>query len=239
MKGGFNVLSHRFVHLIQYLPKGMVVFISKNIAGRYINKYANIELTGKENLQSIQKPIIFICNHLSNSDGLILNKVLKKQDLTFVAGVKLTNDPVTNLGMNIVKTIRIKPNSADKDALTKVIKTIKEGNNVIIFPEGTRSRTGNMIEGKKGVLLIAKITKAIIIPIGLSGTEKLLPINEKGNMSSENFNYAEVKVNIGKPVHLVEKDPEEDRHLYDDRALKDLMRNIALLLPEEQRGVYK
>ena len=233
------MLSQSFVHLIQYLPKGLVIFISKRIAGRYINKYARIEVSGEENLLSAQKPIIFICNHLSNSDGLILNKVLKKQDLTFIAGIKLSDDPVTNLGMNIVKTIRIKPNTADKDALTKVIKTIKGGNNVIIFPEGTRSRTGSMIEAKKGILLIAKITKAVIIPIGLSGTEKLLPVNQKGSMASENFHYAKVKVCIGKPVHLVEKDAEEDRHIYEDRALKALMSTIAVLLPEEQRGVYK
>lgn len=49
----------------------------------------------------------------------------------------------------------------------------------MIFPEGTRSRVGSLIEAKKGILLIARMTGVPIVPIGLYGTEKLLPdLNE-------------------------------------------------------------
>lgn len=233
------MISSKMAKLISYMPKGLVNYISKKLVDKYIDKYADIYVTGEENLRNIKKPVIFICNHLSNSDGLILNRILKEQDVTFVAGVKLSNDPVTNIGINIVKTITIKPNSADKEAITKVVSTIKEGNNVVIFPEGTRSRVGSMIEAKKGILLIARLTKASIIPIGMWGTEKLLPINKNGNMSGEKFNHAKVTVTIGKPVSLPEKLKDEDRHAYDDRSLNVLMKHISVLLPEEYRGVYK
>jgi len=62
-----------------------------------------------ENLRDIKKPILFICNHLSNSDALVLMEVFKDYDLTFVAGAKLSNNPLTNLGISIAKTITIKP----------------------------------------------------------------------------------------------------------------------------------
>lgn len=225
--------------IINKLPEGVSKFLCKSIANHYLSKYADIKVDGMENIKEVKTPIIFIGNHLSNSDGLVLSKVLKNQDVSFVAGIKLSNDPVTNIGINVVKTINIKPNSADKEALTKIIDTIKEGNNVFIFPEGTRSRSGEMIEAKKGILLIARITKAAIVPIGISGSEVLLPINKDGNMSREKFQHAEVTVNIGKPIKLAEKDKAEDRHQYEGRALYELMHSIAKLLPEKYRGVYK
>lgn len=213
--------------------------LCKRIIKGYMDKYAELDVHGLENIENLEGPLIFTCNHLSNSDGLILNDVLRKFDPTFVAGVKLSGDSVTNIGMRVIKTINIKPNSADKDAITKVIKSLRGGENIVIFPEGTRSRVGSMIEGKKGIVLIARMSKATIIPIGMSGSEKLLPINKEGSMKSENFNHAKVTVNIGKPVVIPEKEKEEDRHLYDDRVLTHIMKSIAALLPEEYRGVYK
>lgn len=233
------MISPTMAKLIAKMPKGFVNLMSKKLMDYYINKYANLEVKGLEHIKQVKAPVIFVCNHLSNSDGLILNKVLKPYDVTFVAGMKLSNDPITNMGINIVKTITIKPNSADKDAISKVVHTLKSGNNVAIFPEGTRSRVGSMIEAKRGIVLIARLTKAPIIPIGIWGTEKLLPINKDGNMSGEKFNYAEVKVKIGEPITLPAKEKEEDKHSYEERTLNFIMKSIANLIPESYRGVYK
>lgn len=233
------MISPTMAKLIAKIPKGFVNLMSKKLMDYYINKYANLEVKGLEHIKQVKGPVIFVCNHLSNSDGLILNKVLKPYDVTFVAGMKLSNDPITNMGINIVKTITIKPNSADKDAISKVVHTLKSGNNVAIFPEGTRSRVGSMIEAKRGIVLIARLTKAPIIPIGIWGTEKLLPINKDGNMSGEKFNYAEVKVNIGESITLPAKEKEEDKHSYEERTLNFIMKSIANLIPESYRGVYK
>jgi 1-acyl-sn-glycerol-3-phosphate acyltransferase len=233
------MISPKMAKLVSYLPKGLVNFLSKKIVNRYLKKYANIKVIGKENMDTDTKPVIYIGNHLSNSDGLVLAEVLKDRDVTFVAGVKLSNNPLTNIGINVVKTITIKPNSADKDALNSIIKTVKNGHSVFIFPEGTRSRNGSMIEAKKGILLIAKLTAVPIIPVGIWGSEKLMPINKEGDMGSEKFYHADVMVSFGEPIIVPKKEKGEDRHLYDDRVLNTLMKGIARLLPEEYRGVYK
>ena len=120
-----------------------------------------------------------------------------------------------------------------------MVKTVKGGENILIFPEGTRSRTGAMIEGKKGVLLLAKIKNATVIPIGMSGTEKLLPITSDGDMGGEKWHDADVNIKFGNPVILPKKEKEESKHDYDDRCMKILMKSIANLLPENYRGVYK
>ena len=234
------MLSPVNVKIINMLPESIFVSIAKKIANGYLKKYANLTVNGLEKIDKVKKPRIFVCNHLSNSDGIVLNKILKeKSDPYFIAGIKLTNDPITNIGTKIVKNIAIKPNSADKDAITKVVKALKGGDDILIFPEGTRSRTGAMIEGKKGILLFAKLSKAEIIPIGMSGTDKLLPISKDGNMGGEKWHKADVTVNIGDKIEFPKKEKDEDKHEYDDRCMDILMRSIAALLPEHYRGVYK
>ncbi len=234
------MLSPTLVKVINVLPESVVVKITKIIINKYFKKYANMKIEGFEKIENVEGPVIFICNHLSNADGLILDKVLKeKYDPTFVAGIKLSNDPVTRLGTMMVKNVGIKPNSADKEAITKIVKLVKGGENIMIFPEGTRSRTGAMIEGKKGVLLIARLTKATIIPIGMTGTEILLPINKDGDMGGEKFNYSDVNIKFGDPISLPTKEKDEDKHEYDDRCMEYIMKSIANLLPEKYRGIYK
>lgn len=237
MKGGGNVISPKAAKLIEYLPKGVVKYIANKMLESYMNKYANIKASGLENLEGIKRPIIFICNHLSNSDALVLERVLRKEDVTFVAGVKLSHNATTNLGIHIVKTTTLKPNSADKEGITRIISILKNGGNILIFPEGTRSRTKSMIEAKKGILLIAKFSNASVVPVGIHGSEKLLPINES-DMSKEEFNYADVYVNIGKEIKVPEKLSSEDRHAYEERVLNSFMTKIAELIPESYRGVY-
>ena len=223
--------------MLNVLPESMSSKISRKYIQSKIKKFANLQVEGYDNINGLKGPIIFICNHLSNSDGLILNEVLEKHSPTFIAGVKLSDNNFTKNGMSFVKTISIKPNSADKDAISKIVKKLKAGENIMIFPEGTRSRNGAMIEGKKGFLLMAKLSKAQIVPIGITGSEVFLPINDS-DMGGEEFSPSNVKVNIGKPIYLPEKLKEEDKNHYNDRAMHEMMKAIADLLPEKYRGVY-
>ncbi|MPQ43191.1 lysophospholipid acyltransferase family protein [Clostridium tarantellae] len=220
------------------LPDSIFMPLAGKLVNGLLDKYADLKVEGLEELKSEKGPFIFIGNHLSNSDGLIANKVLQKYyDPYFIAGVKLNDKSLTSLGTRLVKTINITPNSADRQSLNKIVKEMKAGNSIVIFPEGTRSRTGKMIEGKKGVLLIARLTKAKIVPFAMTGTEKLMPINDK-NMGAEKFHNSEVNFKIGKPITLPPKEKDEDKQTYDERALTYLMKSIANLLPKSYRGVY-
>ncbi|MBU3156821.1 1-acyl-sn-glycerol-3-phosphate acyltransferase [Clostridium estertheticum] len=231
------MLSKSMLGIINILPDKVVSFIAKYLLDSYINKYANIKTHGMEKIQDIKAPIIFICNHLSNADGIIMNRLLKDNNVTFVAGVKLTDNRLTKLGFFVAKTIQVHPNSPDKDAISKIVSTLKQGNNIMMFPEGTRSRSGKMIEGKRGLILMAKLSKATILPMGIWGTEKLLPIDES-DMALEKFHHADVNISIGDSIMIPSKGKEEARDEYYDRVMNEIMSGIAVLLPEQYRGVY-
>jgi 1-acyl-sn-glycerol-3-phosphate acyltransferase len=233
------MISNTTAKIINTLPDKFVTYVSKKIIDKYLKKYATINIVGIENLKEIKTPTIFVCNHLSNSDGLVLDKALKEIDPTFVAGEKLSNNVVTSIGVNVIKTTNIKPNTADKEGLEKIIKLVKQGESLLIFPEGTRSRVSSLIEAKKGILLIARMTRAPIVPIGLYGTEKLLPINKEGDMRAETFHYADVHINIGKQFEIQKKAKEQDKKEYEEYTMRYIMKNIAELLPESYRGIYK
>jgi 1-acyl-sn-glycerol-3-phosphate acyltransferase len=208
------------------------------LADYALKRFATIEINGTENLQAIKgSNAIFISNHLSNSDAIVLDHVLWSFNPVFLAGIKLTRESSSRLMLETFKTIPIDPARADRQALVEAISAVKRGNSVLIFPEGTRSRTGGLIPGKKGVVLLAKMAGVPIVPVALEGTENLLPINDD-DMSREFFHPAKVKVTIGKPVFLPAQEPDQTKHQWEEGRLEFLMQQIASLLSPRYRGVY-
>lgn len=76
--------------LINLLPEVIIKSLGKIITGVLLSKYADLEVTGKEILTEREnQPTIFISNHLSNFDGVVLNSLLRNNSAAFMAGVKL------------------------------------------------------------------------------------------------------------------------------------------------------
>ncbi len=223
--------------IINILPESIIRYIGSKATSFVLNKYAKLEVTGDELLsERIGKPTIFIANHLSNVDGLVLNKVLEKNNVTFMAGRKLKANPFTSLFLKIIKHIPISPNSADRNAIKKALEVLALGESILIFPEGTRSRSGSLMKGKKGFLLLARLSKADIVPIALEGTEIMLPVNQN-DMGMETPKHATVRVRIGQPFHLESKNHGCDN--WDEECVDIAMRKIAQMLSPKYQGVYK
>jgi 1-acyl-sn-glycerol-3-phosphate acyltransferase len=177
---------NRILAPLSYLPKPIRVGIVRWTIERFLDIYADLHASGKENLPD--GPAIFVSNHLSNTDALVLNRAFRRfgyrQQVFFLAGVKLQDETMTRLGLETVPTVAIRPNSPDREAIREAIRTLQAGDSLFVFPEGGRSRTGSLIEAKPGVILIARKGGVPIVPIGLEGTEKLMAIRE-GAMGKE------------------------------------------------------
>jgi len=230
-------MNKLLVIIVNLLPESLIIKFVRFYVNLKIKRHARLTVNGLEHLNGdFKRPYLFVSNHLSNSDGLVLNKVLEKENITFLAGKKLEANSLTNLGFKIVRSIAILPNSADKEAIRRVISTVKEGNSILIFPEGTRSRSAKMIEGKKGILLFAKLTNVPIAPIGIWGTEKLIPIED--DMGKEAFHDADITVYIGQSFKLPQKSENQTKENWEEESMQLIMTRIARLLPKEYRGYY-
>ena len=120
----------------------------------------------------------------------------------------------------------------DLKAMRKMMGLMESGNSLVIAPEGTRSRTGALIEGKPGVAYLAARSGFPVVPVTITGTEdKVILENLK------HFRKSKVTLTAGTPFTLPPI-PKQNR----DEALKtytdEIMCQIAALLPEKYRGVY-
>ncbi|QOR34701.1 1-acyl-sn-glycerol-3-phosphate acyltransferase [Clostridium sp. 'deep sea'] len=228
---------NRTVELVSKLPVGVRKPIIHNVLKTAIKYHADLKVTGREHLkQRMGKPTIYIANHLSNIDAPVLNLYLKPYKATFVAGVKLNDVTVTRYIMETLSTISINPGTPDKQAIKNCVALLKSGGSLVIFPEGTRSRSAAMSEAKKGFVLLARLSGASIMPIALEGTEVLLPINDS-NMGREKLHKATVHVKFGEAFTLPDKRKVqvEDFNRY---AADFCMGKIAELMSPRYRGHY-
>jgi 1-acyl-sn-glycerol-3-phosphate acyltransferase len=130
---------------------------------------------------------------------------------------------------NFIFIDRFRP---DIKALRKIISLMEENNILVIAPEGTRSRTGALIEAKPGVSYLATKLQRPIVPVGITGTEDKTILRNLKKLRRSDFT-----ISAG-PAFTLPPLPRENR----DEALKkytdEIMCHIAALLPEKYRGVY-
>jgi len=109
---------------------------------------------------------------------------------------------------------------------------MEQNNILVIAPEGTRSRTGSLMEAKPGASYLATKLNRPIVPVGITGTEdQALP----GNLKK--LRRGHIIVNAGKPFMLPPL-PRENRDEVLKQYTDEIMCHIAALLPETYRGVY-
>ncbi|MBV9691400.1 MAG: 1-acyl-sn-glycerol-3-phosphate acyltransferase [Ktedonobacteraceae bacterium] len=121
----------------------------------------------------------------------------------------------------------VKRGEGDRQALRTAEEQLKKGNVVIVFPEGTRSRTRTLAQGHAGLGMIALRTGVPVIPVAIWGSENVL----------KKFG-ARVTICYGEPLVFKPKGTKVTREDIEE-ATETVMRKIATMLPAEYRGVYK
>ena len=120
----------------------------------------------------------------------------------------------------------------DVRAMKKMINLMKEGNSLVIAPEGTRSRTGALIEGKPGVAYLAARSGFPVIPVAITGTEDRVILD-----NIKHFKKSRIELTVGRPFYLPPI-PKEEREAALTQYTDEIMCQIAAILPERYRGVY-
>jgi len=134
------------------------------------------EITGRENIPA-GRACIFMCNHVSNLDPPLLLPVLPGRVAVMLKS-ELMSIPILGTAMRLggfIPVERTREPRKAKAALDAAADALRMGLHIVTYPEGSRSRDGRLSEFKKGAFLLARLTGAPIVPVALSGTQKMMP----------------------------------------------------------------
>ena len=140
----------------------------------WLNPIWPVTIEGREKLDS-SRAVVMVANHLSLLDILVLFRLFTH----FKWVSKIENFRIPCIGWNMRLNRYIKLRRGDKESVLQMMKacekTLSAGNSIMMFPEGTRSPTGQMRSFKTGAFELAKRTDLPIQPILLAGTSNALP----------------------------------------------------------------
>lgn len=168
---------------------------------------ADVNLYGIENIPE-DETVLFISNHQSNFDiALFLGCIDKKKG--FVAKSEMGKIPILNTWMKKIDCVFMDRSSIRKSAqsIAEATKLLKSGRSMVIFPEGTRSKTGYLNEFKSGSFKLATKSKVKIIPVTINNSSSLM---EKNN---NKIKPGKVEMYIHTPVETINLTKEEEEHL--------------------------
>ncbi|MFA4857725.1 MAG: lysophospholipid acyltransferase family protein [Candidatus Margulisiibacteriota bacterium] len=162
-----------------------------------------VKVEGMENLPHNQ-PVVLAANHQSAADILILLAYIPTY-FKFVAKRELFKVPLFGSYLRLAGYIPIDRQSNLKahKTLYDISKLIRAGDSILIFPEGTRTRTGELGPFKRGSLVIAQQAGVPVVPIAISGSFNIMP---KGTRV---INPTKVKLSIGEPIPVEHHSMEE------------------------------
>jgi 1-acyl-sn-glycerol-3-phosphate acyltransferase len=208
---------------MKYIIRGLIRFL--------FNLIARVEVRGYENLPK-DSSFVIATNHLGFVDVPIAFYALDRWDMFVLIAEKWGKiDLVRWVGkyFNFIFIDRFNP---DIKALRKVISLMESNNILVIAPEGTRSRTGALIEAKPGVSYLATKLNRPIVPVAITGTEDK---NLFGNL--KRLRRSHITLTAGQVFSLPPL-PRENRDEVLKRYTDEIMCHIAALLPDTYRGVY-
>jgi 1-acyl-sn-glycerol-3-phosphate acyltransferase len=182
-------------------------------------------------------PVIIAANHSSNLDVPVLGSTLMPRmgrRFQWLGKRELFDWPVVGWIARNGGVHAVDRGAADVDAFRLAARILEDGHALFVFPEGTRSRDGRLGEGRDGVAVLALRTGAPIVPVGVTGSYERWPRGQKLPHPG-----GRVTARVGSPFRLAEELPAGlDRREAKVAATDLIMRRIAALLPERQRGRY-
>jgi Long-chain acyl-CoA synthetases (AMP-forming) len=153
--------------------------------------------TGEKNIPN--EPCIFVANHSSALDGVIITSRLKQKiskNTFFFAKEKYWRSRFAKFIAEKNNVILVDINRNVKDSIQQMAAVLKKGKNVIIFPEGTRSKNKHLNQFKETFAILSHEMNVPIVPVVIQGAERV----SYGKIKFPRL-FARIKVNFLKPVY--------------------------------------
>jgi 1-acyl-sn-glycerol-3-phosphate acyltransferase len=229
--GSFITLLYALVTIITYF-----VTYSSNILHHIGQSWgwvmmriclSSVRVINPEFRSTVNEPVIWMCNHLSITDIFVFLGYVRGQ-YRFVSKEENFKIPFIGFAMRKAGYISISSDKPKKAAagLSKSTKTIQDGTSIILYPEGERSKTGNILPLRRGAFRLAKASLVPIVIIRLQGTDKIMPPFQKNLIARTTPGTV--------TLEYLEIIPVEKISSLSEKELLDLVHEIYLRA--EQRG---
>jgi len=201
--------------------------------------FARVEVVHRERVPR-SGPVVLIANHVNQIDPPLVLAYAGRRAHP-MAKRELFEMPLIGWYFWAYGAIPVRRYSADVGALRVARGYLRDGDAVLVFPEGTRSRDGVLRPALPGAAMVALIAGAPVLPVAVTGTRGL---NARLLLTGWlRGRRPRLRLEFGEPVELhVDRAQGEPGTAVDARRAEDatdrMMRAIAALLPEEARGAY-
>ena len=186
-------------------------------------------LRGRENIPR-QGALLIVANHLNLTDPPIIGVSINRKAI-FMAKEELFRTKFSSYFIQNFGAFPVRRGGLDRKALYQAEQHLAQGLAIIMFPEGKRSKDARLQSAFPGSALIASRFGAPILPVGISGTEKI-----KGKRWW--LHRPRITVNIGHPFQLPSANSKLNKAEL-AQLTDSIMEHIAELLPPEYRGNYR
>ena len=202
----------------------------RSIVRFFMRIITDIEVHGFEKLP--KGNFIGAANHLGRLDTAALLCIIDREDIIMPVAEKYKNHPLFGAIGRAVNAIWLNRFEADYSALREILARMRKGGMLVIAPEGTRSKTEALQEGKMGVAFLASKSGYPVLPVAVTGTE------DRAIMENlKRFRRSKIIVRAGDPFY-VQIHQGKGREEAMRQATDEIMCRIGALLPEKYRGVY-
>jgi len=203
-----------------YIVRGLLQLLIPVLTRYRINGMDNIPRNG---------PVLIVSNHIHAADIYLLGATLSRK-VIFIAKKELYDHRFIGAFLRGLGSFPVDRYRVDRKAIRRSTKVLAKGQALVIFPEGSRSASGEMQPAFAGAALIASHSTAPILPIGIYGTEQIKGLGWI-------WRRPRLTVNIGPTFPLPPSDSKHTRTRLNGLTAV-IMQRIAALLPEEYQGDY-
>ncbi len=202
------MVDERFFQFLQISSRGILKMLSRT------------NITGMEHVPETGGAVV-VTNHIGRLDAMLGVVLTHRSDFIMLIADKYQDSPLW-----------LNREEADFQAMKMVLKRLKQGEILGMAPEGTRSPTEQLQQGRQGAAFLAAKANVPIVPVGMTGTEDRVV---KDRFSK--FQRLDINIQIGAPFYLPPID-RKDKDAYFDRSTDEIMCRIAAQLPPSHWGVY-
>jgi 1-acyl-sn-glycerol-3-phosphate acyltransferase len=160
---------------------------AKAVVNSIFRPLYRIEGIGLEHIPK-EGGVLLCSNHISNFDPIVVG-ILPKRDVYYMAKEELFKVPVFGKIVSMCNAFPVKRGMSDREALRKGLNVLKDGHILGLFPEGHRSKTGELGKGLAGAGFFALRAEAAVVPCAIIGPYQA---------------FRKLKVVYGKPIDMAE-----------------------------------